>query len=359
MSTPDLPPSVASGWRPRTEAWGRRTPSPYAGRAGRPLFIGGCPRSGTTLLQVTLDMHPEIGMPRETNFIRELWWQRVRFGDLADPASRRRVAEWIFGDPEHHTRRLTHKRLGREEAIAEVAAAGPTLGSVVERCVRLHAHDTPRWGDKRPAYSGFVGPLLRMFPDALYVNVVRDPRGATASQLTMDWDAPEIAVANAAVRWEFAVRATDHAARWLRPDQLLDVRYEDLATDPEPQIERILAFAGLAAGRELVERLAHGDRDGWFRGPHLQAGEPVTAAPVERWRERLTAAEVALVEHAAAGFMARFGYVAAAGHSPSERDMEDVARCRRAFRRQWWRSRLDERVRSARYRHPVAAAGHT
>ena len=358
MTASDLPPTVARGWRPREEAWARRKPSPHAGRAGRPLLIGGCPRSGTTLLQVTLDMHPEIGIPRETNFIRELWWQRVRFGDLADPANRRRMAEWIFGDPDHLTRRLTHKRLTGREAIAEVAAAAPAIGSVVERCLRVHAHDKPRWGDKRPAYSGFVGPLFRMFPDALYVNVVRDPRGATASQLTMGWDEPQAAVATAAVRWEFAIRATDQAARSLRPDQFLDVRYEDLVTDPERQLERILAFAGLSASGGIVERLAHGDRDGWFRGPHLQAGEPVTAAPVERWRERLTPADVALVEHVASGFMGRFGYAPVAGAPPAERDVQAVARCRRAFRRQWWRSRGGEWIRRARYRHPVAAAGH-
>jgi hypothetical protein len=358
VTLPDLPPPVARGWRPREEAWARRAPSAYAGRPGRPLLIGGCPRSGTTLLQVTLDMHPEIGIPRETNFIRELWWQRTRFGDLADPGNRRRVAEWVFGDRAHRTRRLTHKRLDRRQAIAEVAAAAPTIGSVVERCIRLHAHDTPRWGDKRPAYSGFVEPLFRMFPDALYVNIVRDPRGATASQLTMGWDEPEVAVATAAVRWEFAIRATDRAARALRPDQFLDVRYEDLVTDPERQLERILAFAGLSSSGRIIERLAHGERDGWFRGPHQQAGEPVTAAPVERWRERLTPADVALVEHVAAPFMERFGYVPAAAAPPAEGDAQTVARLRRAFRRQWWRSRRDERIRRARYRRPVAAAGH-
>ena len=358
MTASTLPPSVARGWHPREAAWARREPSPYAGRAARPLLIGGCPRSGTTLLQVTLDMHPEIGIPRETNFIRELWWQRTRFGDLGDPANRRRVAEWIFGEPGHLTRRLTHKRLDGSEATAEVAAAAPTIGSVVERCLRLHAHDTPRWGDKRPAYSGFIGPLFRMFPDALYVNVVRDPRGATASQLTMGWDEPQVAVATAAVRWEFAIRATDHATRSLRPDQFLDVRYEDLVTDPERQLERILAFAGLSTSGRIVERLAHGDRDGWFRGPHLQAGEPMTAAPVERWRERLTPADVALVEHVAAAFMERFGYVPAGGAAPAEDAVQAIAHCRRAFRRQWRRSRRDEWIRRARYRQPVAAAGH-
>ena len=190
IADPLLPPSVAPTWRARTAEWERRGGSDRAGVPDRPLFMGGCPRSGTTLLQVMLDMHPELGMPRETNFIRELWWRRRHFGDLRDPANRRRVAEWIFSDKEHLFRRLIHRRITREEAIEEVAAAPPTIGSIIERCIRLHAHDTPRFGDKRPAYSGFIGPLLQMFPDAQYVNVVRDPRGVAASQAAMGWINP-------------------------------------------------------------------------------------------------------------------------------------------------------------------------
>jgi hypothetical protein len=310
------------------------------------------------MLQVMLDMHPEIGVPRETDFIRELWWQRARFGDLSDPANRQRVAEWIFGDDRHLTRRLTHKRIGRRRAIAEVAAAPPTIGSVVERCVRLHAHDTPRWGDKRPAYAGFIGPLLAMFPDAQYVNVVRDPRGVAGSQVAMGWDPPDIAVASAAVRWEYAVLRTDHFVRRLRPDQLLDVRYEDLVSDPGPQLRRLLEFAGLAAGAALVERLAHGEREGRFVGPHEQAGRPITTASVERWRERLTPEQIAFVEQATAPSMDRFGYAPTGGSEPVAADLAAHARRRREFRRRWRRTRRDELLRNARYRWPVVAAGH-
>ena len=56
-----------------------------------------------------------------------------------------------------------------------------------------------------------MGPLFAMFPDAQYINVVRDPRGAVASQIPMGWDAPEVALAAATARWEAAVHRTDHS----------------------------------------------------------------------------------------------------------------------------------------------------
>ncbi|HYI18719.1 MAG TPA: sulfotransferase, partial [Solirubrobacteraceae bacterium] len=357
IADPLLPPSVAPTWRARTAEWERRGGSDRAGVPDRPLFMGGCPRSGTTLLQVMLDMHPELGMPRETNFIRELWWRRRHFGDLRDPANRRRVAEWIFSDKEHLFRRLIHRRLTREEAIEEVAAAPPTIGSIIERCIRLHAHDTPRFGDKRPAYSGFIGPLLQMFPDAQYVNVVRDPRGVAASQAAMGWDQPDIVVPAAIVRWEFAVARTDHYARELHPDQLLDVRYEDLVADPHAQLTRVLEFAGLTAG-DVVDRLVSGERDGWFVGPHVLAGAPVTTASVERWRTRLTPSQIALVEQATAPLMERFGYRPDSDAEPTRHEHAMLAHRRRAFRRRWRRTRRDDLLRELLHRRPVVAAGH-
>ena len=357
VAATDLPPSISPDWTPRSAHWKRRSPSRMALRVGRPLFVGGCPRSGTTLLQVMLDMHPDLAMPRETNFIRDLYWRRARFGDLRDPANRRAAAQWIFSDREHLTRRLLHRRLTPEEAIREIAASPPTIGSIIERCVRLHDPDAPRWGDKRPAYSGFIGPLLAMFPDAQYVNVVRDPRGVVASQLAMGWDNPEIVVPAAVVRWEFSAARTDHFARRLRPDQLLDVRYEDLVADPQAQVERILRFAGLAAG-DVVDTMVRGERSGWFVGPHVQAGTPVTTAAVERWRERLTPAQVALVEHAVRPLMERYGYRAVDETEPEPGDIELLGLRRRIFRRRWRRTRRDELLRNARYRWPVVAAGH-
>jgi hypothetical protein len=160
--------AVLSSWRPRLDEWLGRDPSPFADRSARPLFIGACPRSGTTLLRLMLDNHPELAVPHETNFVRPLWWQRRQFGDLRRVENRRRVGEWVFAERGRGGGRLRDKGISKADAIERVAAAGPTLGSLVDACFRVHAdvHGKPRWADKRPAYSGFVAMLFAMFPDA-------------------------------------------------------------------------------------------------------------------------------------------------------------------------------------------------
>jgi hypothetical protein len=274
------------------------------------------------------------------------------------------VGEWIFAERGRGGGRLRAGKVSREEAIRRVEEAPPTLGSIVDACLRMHAdaHGKPRWADKRPAYSGFVAMLFAMFPDAQYVNVVRDPRGAVASLMKMGWYSPEVALHAATAHWEASIQRTDHFARNLRPDQLLDVRYEDMVADPHAAFERICAFAGLRAG-DTVAEMIEAEREGRFRegGLHERLGQPVTTASVERWRERLEPHQVALVERAAAPWLERFGYRPAddLGAEPRAGDRRELARQRRVFTREWRRSRLGEVARRMIYRRPVAAVPAT
>ena len=78
----------------------------------------------------------------------------------------------------------------------------------------------------------WIGAVFALFPDAQFVNVVRDPRGAVASQIPMGWDEPDVALAGSLANWEASIERVDAFASQLRPDQLLDVRYEDLVRGP-------------------------------------------------------------------------------------------------------------------------------
>jgi len=319
------------------------------------LIVGGCPRSGTTLLRSILDNHPEIAIPPETNFVLPLWHQRSGFGDLRRPERRREVAEFVFA-PGRGGRRIRGE-VSRDEAINRLFAAPPTLGSLMAACFALYAEGAgkPRWGDKRPRYAMFIGAIFDLFPDAQFVNVVRDPRGAVASQIPMGWDPPDVALAASIANWEASIERVDAFARRLRPDQLLDLRYEDLVREPEREVRRICAFAGLAAGATVAATLA-ASRQGRRSTPEA-VGEPISPAPIASWRERLAPADVALVEHVAAPSLERFGYLPEAGAAFDGGALAEVRRQRRIRRSRFRRVAGRELARRAVLdRRPVAAA---
>jgi hypothetical protein len=354
-------PALIDPWRPRAADWLARPSSEHADHDARPLFIGGCPRSGTTLLRSMLNNHPDLAVPAETNFVHHLWRYRVRFGDLREEENRRAIGRWLFVESKGEGGDRIRAGMPREEAIERVAAAGPTLGSVLIAVYEIYAaqQGKPRWGDKRPAYGGFIANLYRLFPDMQFLNVVRDPRAAVASQLSLGWYEEGEALAQAIATWEYSVVRVDEQARRLAPDQLLDVRYEDLVRDPEGVIRGICAFARLRDDDEAIDQMIHGRRTGKFKpGWHERLNEPISTAPIDSWRAKLPAADAALVEHATAPYLERFGYRPFADPA-TELDpaaLAELERQRERRRRKWRRYRRDELKR--RYvleRRPVAA----
>jgi hypothetical protein len=167
----------------------------------------------------------------------------------------------------------------------------------------------------------------------------------------------KVAAAGAAT-WETAITCVDEAARRLRPDQLLDVRYEDLVSDPYAALERVCRFADLRDG-DIVEEMITAERLGKFReGWHDKLNEPITTAHVDAWKDKLKPSEIALVEHAVGGYFERFGYVPLEGldASPEPAQLRQLERERRKRARYHQALARDElKRRLFVYRRPVAA----
>ncbi len=159
--------------------------------ADRPIFVLGCPRSGTTLLQLMLHAHPRIAIPPETRFVLTTYQARNSVGDLRDEQNRRALAASIVR--ERHTL-FYDLELDADEVFDEIVQGPPTVGSAIGIVFRAYARrfGKPRWGDKRPGYYQQIPGLLRMFPDAQIVHQIRDGRDCVASLLTMPWFTQDI-----------------------------------------------------------------------------------------------------------------------------------------------------------------------
>jgi len=351
----------AQRWTPRRDEWLTQPPSRYAGQPDRPLLIGACPRSGTTLLRSLLNNHPDLAVPAETDFVIGAWAHRGRWGDLRRPQNRRRLAEWILDTPGRGGKRIRAGAFSRDEAVERVVAAPPTLGSALAALFAMFAEGKgkPRWGDKRPAYAVYLDAVFDLFPDAQFVNLVRDPRAAAASQMRAPWydDGRTLALAPAVANWQYALRRVDAYAERLRPDQLLDLRYEDLVRDPPAALTRVCEFAGLRAGPAAVERMLERPRGGRLRDEwHERVAEPISPASVDAWRGRLAPHEVAFVEHAAGPYLARLGYAPETRVAPRRSDLRALASQRRMREFKWRRYALGElKRRRLTHRQPVAA----
>jgi hypothetical protein len=279
----------------------------------RPVFVGGCPRSGTTLLRSMLNANPALALPRETHFVLEAYNRRTTFGDLRDDADRARLATWIVRRKRTQFDRL---ELPRDRALEALRTAPPTVGSVVGTALKLFADrfDKPRWGDKRPMHVQELPAIFDMFPDAQFVAIVRDPRAVVASMKKLGWldSWYDGTVAGGVDRWLHAVRAGRQGLRRYRDDQLLEIRYEDLVDDPAGVLGHVCTFLGLAAdGLDAMLQFHRGDTD--IPTPqrsryHPKLMQPVTDDALQSWNGVLTLEEVAFIEQTTGREMAHYGY---------------------------------------------------
>src|SRR3954453_12508316 len=66
---------------------------------GRPIFVVGFQRSGTTLLQSLLGAHPRVAAPPEMHFILRVAYFGDLFGDLHDDGNLRRALHEALNPP--------------------------------------------------------------------------------------------------------------------------------------------------------------------------------------------------------------------------------------------------------------------
>ncbi|QBI55873.1 Sulfotransferase domain protein [Streptomonospora litoralis] len=310
--------------------------------AERMIIILGCPRSGTTLLQLMLHAHPRIAIPPETRFTLDVYRRRAEFGDLREAANRRRLAEAITGPRNTRYRDL---KLDPQETTAAIVDGPPTVGSAVGTVFRQYAHrfGKQRWGDKRPGYYQGIEELARMFPNAQFVHLIRDGRDCVGSLKQMPWY--KLDSYHAVSTWAESIDYGRSAARRLGPGTFYELRYEDLVADPPRELSALCEFLGEEFDPVMCEpRRVAKSAVPKFKTWHQNTRRDVNAASSGSWQQRLEPWEAALAETVLGGRLKANGYElsgaprASAGHLA--RYAKVSTKRRLAHRKRTWRDRL-------------------
>ncbi|MGB0722064.1 MAG: sulfotransferase family protein [Gammaproteobacteria bacterium] len=261
------------------------------------IFIVGAPRSGTTWLQLMLGRLPGLATSQETHLFSNYlsaWfpgWERMK-------RSKRGVGLYgLFDDAgaDELVRSLT------DQVFERMAAQVPDARMVLE---------------KTPGHVMQAEAILRLYPDAYMIHLVRDPRSVVASlrAASESWGAHWApGKLQPAIRlWRDSVQAGRAISE--RTDRYLELRYEDLMTDASAGLAQVRDFLGEprdeAWCRSVAEEFAKNPKgsgkaawdvgkepEGFFRG-----------AGVEGWRKDLGRGQVAVIEEQCAELMGELGY---------------------------------------------------
>lgn len=272
-----------------------------ASPADAPVFLVGCPRSGTTLLQLMLDSHPEVAVAPETFFVRRFGRARRRYGDLADDAAFERLLDDVVAAPSFAEMQLD------AGAYRAAARAGPRRLDALFRLLldQFAARRGARVvGEKTPNHLLYLKTLTRWFPRARCVQIVRDPRAVVLSWKGVPWSKGSVA-ADAEV-WRKYQAAAGRAPAGAR---IHVVHYEALLESPEPVLSGVCAFLDLPFDAGMLRHHETPTTLDVVREPwKSRALEPLQTVDADRWRTLLAPAEVRAIESVAWREMRRAGY---------------------------------------------------
>jgi hypothetical protein len=266
------------------------------------VLVVGCPRSGTSWLQVLLAQHPMVATTQETHLfsgyltrLRQAWDQYKSLGQ--DIGMTRLLSDDDFD-------RLCAAFAGT--VLQRIADTNPGATVVLE---------------KTPDHVRHAPFILRLLPEAWFLHIIRDPRGVVSS------------LAAAAHSWgsHWASSNVIHNASLWRSDVTLgrqiagltqryhEVRYEDLISDAGPkaledifawlELPEDLAFCKATLDACHIDRMRKGGKGirDYAVLKRTQAGFLRKGRP-GAWKEDLSQTAIAIVEYLTGDLMRECGY---------------------------------------------------
>ena len=315
-----------------------------------PLFVLGVNRSGTTLLRVILDRSSGIAIPEESRFIPLL--ARRHRGEI-DPAA--------FRDDLRRIHELVRWKLDPEDvALRPGMATAEAISSVFETYAAMHGK--PRWGDKTPMYMRHIPLLERLFPSAVYVHLIRDGRDAAVSFMQMPpgtytrtWAHPS-GPAGFARQWVTEIRSARALGRRVGPTRYLEVRYEELAAEPDRTVRAVCDFAVLPFDDSMLEYAGDVDVSG---KPHHSRLALRPTAGLRDWRIELSRDAARAFEAVAGDLLDELGYEVGAASRPRARAAVSLAAYRARIGLWDAAAAIVQRSPLWRRRHPRLVTGES
>jgi hypothetical protein len=279
----------------------------------KPVFLTGPPRSGTTLLQLLLSSHSKFSSAPETHFFSyvlqpiEDWPTKKLSAERLDS-----IFERLAGKPMIDVSR-EFREVIRQKASSDGISAGSLLNELMVYLSGASEKTQIRWIEKTPRHALYVGQILRIYPKAKIITIIRDPRDVVSSQSPFGNFRSKVQLRryrlSRAERWNVIVESV---MRLVPNENIFLIRYEDMVQRPETSLKEIMEFLEeeyepkmLSVFSANYEKVV---RPGEARHKNLcSIGEIVDRRNM--WKMRMGKFEALLVEAICEPLMVHYGYL--------------------------------------------------
>jgi sulfotransferase family protein len=271
-----------------------------------PVFIVGCPRSGTSYLyHLLLSAGGFAEFRTQMNVFDVL---EPIYGDLGIGKNKcRMMNDWL----QSKAFDVSGLQAGEIESkvLSDCRGAGDFLRIVMEAVASKQGVD--RWIDSTPTNIPHLLRIKRDFPNARIVHIIRDGRDVALSLEKRGWSRPlpwdhGKPLLAAGLYWEWIVRKGRRLGSMLQPDYL-EIRYEALVTNPLDVLERLAGFLQHDLDYGRIRQVSVGS----VKHPltafkeELERGE---FKPVGRWQDKFPPKQLVSFEKLVGAYLQELGY---------------------------------------------------
>ena len=274
------------------------------------IFITGCPRSGTTLLQSILSSHSTIFTAPETSFFSRII---PRLGvEYSEPDTL--VDQHCLDIITESFREMT----GIELPPVFTHADGETsIKSVFENLLAVYnPGGKTLWVEKTTLHARNLMAIRRFYPEASIINLIRDPVACVGSMSRIKpTSISDFRISYVSSLYAYASLWNDCvslAMAYPCQHQVLHVHYESLVGDPDTAVNTICNFLDITYEEAMLESF-HRSAAGIFsesscpwQRRNLSPG--ISKEPVYKWRNRLSLAKIWLIQKYTCKYAMMLGY---------------------------------------------------
>jgi hypothetical protein len=278
------------------------------------LFIIGRPRSGTTLLQLFFDAHPNVQIPSECMHIVQLYihyaGQKKWDGTIIKQFIKDFSQTWMFTFEKFNIVQLERDL----NEIADELNVKTAFKLIAKNYNSIYPkQELLLFGDKNPYYSQVFQYIFPLIENAKFIHLIRDPRDSYISQFNTRFVSPSITYNT--IRWLKSVKTLDAYSK-VYPNRIYTLRYEDLVAYPEKYLTEMCSFLNIPFAPEMLKYLDKKEElttvafvnDYYKSKYHLSVCEKVNTHKINQWKKRLGPGKIKKAEKIAGIWLEKYGY---------------------------------------------------
>jgi hypothetical protein len=295
-------------------------------RLKNPVFIFGFPRSGTTLFRSVLGQHSKISLVNEPELIWALRHAGYDIDSKFSKADRSCLIDKL------NKIGLCRKHLERNAATTIPAFLNSkddlSFKEVFEKLLPKHGGDQMVWGEKSLNNLFFTKELSRIYPKALLIHIVRDPRSVilsyyqkarrrTSGEITniqydchAAWLRTVLYFARQARLWKHWISVAKNSEQLISGDNWIEITFEDFLKNPQKCLRSVCSLIGIAYEDRMIESVArHSDPvlTGSAAYAHTKLAQDLDPTRADSYQE-LPGPLVWTIERLAGAMMQQIGY---------------------------------------------------